>query len=47
MRARLAGNVLGTPDHPQLLIRVGHPVPGAGPLPPTPRRTLDAVLLRR
>lgn len=46
VRARLASHVLGTPDHPQLLIRVGHLGPGAGPLPPTPRRTVDAVLLR-
>ncbi len=44
-QARLASHVLGTPDHPQLLIRVGRPGPGAGALPPTPRRTLDAVLL--
>ena len=45
-RARLASFVLHTPDHPQLLLRVGHPAPGAAPLEPTVRRTLESVLLR-
>jgi nitroreductase len=44
-RARLASSVLRSPDHPQLVIRVGHPGPGADRLGPTPRRTLDAVLM--
>lgn len=39
LRMRLR-SVLGTADHPQLLMRWGHP---AQPLPPAPRRALDAV----
>lgn len=44
-RARVASDVLHSPDHPQLIVRVGRPAPGAGDLPPTPRRTLESVLL--
>lgn len=44
-RLRLRRDVLGTPDTPQLVIRVGWPATGAAPLPPTPRRPLAAVLL--
>ncbi|GAA3223593.1 hypothetical protein GCM10017691_10700 [Pseudonocardia petroleophila] len=44
-RARLASSVLHSPDHPQLVIRVGHPGPDPGRIGRTPRRTLDAVLL--
>jgi nitroreductase len=44
-RARLASFVLRSPDHPQLVIRVGHPGPGGSPIERTPRRTLEAVLL--
>jgi nitroreductase len=43
---RLASEVLRSPDHPQLAIRLGRPVPGAAELPLTPRRTLESVLLR-
>ncbi len=46
-RRRLASSVLRSPDHPQLVIRVGHPGPGPGAPGPTPRRTLGSVLLRR
>jgi nitroreductase len=44
-RKRLRG-VLGLPDQPQLVIRLGVPLPGAPPLAPTPRRPLASVLLR-
>jgi nitroreductase len=40
LRARLR-SLMGTADHPQLLMRWGHP---AHTLPPAPRRPLDAVL---
>ncbi|GAA4692654.1 NAD(P)H nitroreductase [Pseudonocardia yuanmonensis] len=36
---------LHLPEHPQLVIRLGFPTPGAPPLEPTPRRPLTAVLL--
>lgn len=42
-RLRLA---LGVADHPQLVLRVGTPPYGSAPLPATPRRPLDSVLLR-
>ncbi|MBW0089904.1 NAD(P)H nitroreductase [Pseudonocardia sp. KRD-184] len=45
-RARLAATVLHSPDHPQLVIRVGHPGPDPGRVERTPRRTLAEVLLR-
>lgn len=45
-RARLAASVLHSPDHPQLVIRVGHPGPDPGRIARTPRRTLEEVLLR-
>ncbi|GAA4677780.1 NAD(P)H nitroreductase [Pseudonocardia yuanmonensis] len=38
--------VLGTPDQPQIVIRLGLPLPEAPPLAPTPRRPLASVLLR-
>jgi nitroreductase len=44
-RLRLRRDVLGVPEHPQLVIRVGWPAGGAEPIPPTPRRPLSAVLL--
>ena len=37
---------LGVPDQPQIVIRLGIPLPGAPPLEPTPRRPLASVLLR-
>ncbi|MGE3288039.1 MAG: NAD(P)H nitroreductase [Pseudonocardia sp.] len=37
--------VLGAPEDPQIVLRVGRPAPGAEPLPPTPRRPLRSVLL--
>ncbi|MCE3553145.1 nitroreductase family protein [Pseudonocardia sp. RS11V-5] len=37
---------LGLPDEPQLVIRLGLPLPDAAPLAPTPRRPLASVLLR-
>jgi hypothetical protein len=40
LRARLR-SLLGTAEHPQLLMRWGHPTEA---LPPTPRRPLDAVI---
>ncbi|MCE3554128.1 NAD(P)H nitroreductase [Pseudonocardia sp. RS11V-5] len=36
---------LGLAEHPQLVIRLGFPAPGAPPLEPTPRRPLRSVLL--
>lgn len=45
-RSRLASSVLRSPDHPQLVIRVGHPQRGPSRLGATPRRTLESVLLR-
>ena len=44
-RQELQHQVLGIPEHPQLMIRVGWPATGAGALPPTPRRDLRCVLL--
>ncbi|NMH95297.1 NAD(P)H nitroreductase, partial [Pseudonocardia bannensis] len=44
-RRRLRLDILGTPDHPQLVIRVGWAPPNAAELPPTPRRRLEAVLI--
>ncbi|GAA4542201.1 Acg family FMN-binding oxidoreductase [Pseudonocardia xishanensis] len=38
---------LGMADHPQLVVRIGTPPLGSAPLPATPRRSLEAVLLRR
>jgi nitroreductase len=46
-RLRLRRDVLGVPEHPQLVIRVGWPPAGAEPLPATPRRPLAAVLMDR
>ena len=45
-RARLASSVLRSPDHPQLVIRVGYPGRDVDRLERTPRRALEAVLLR-
>ena len=45
-RERLRVEALGIPDHPQLVIRIGSPPRGSGPLPATPRRSLDSVLIR-
>ncbi|MCO1656337.1 Acg family FMN-binding oxidoreductase [Pseudonocardia humida] len=44
-RLRLRRDVLGIPEHPQLVIRVGWPAPGADPLPASPRRPFTAVRL--
>ncbi|MBW0116575.1 Acg family FMN-binding oxidoreductase [Pseudonocardia abyssalis] len=44
-RARLASSVLRSPDRPQLVIRIGHPGPGASRIERTPRRMLEAVLM--
>lgn len=41
-RASIAGQVLGAPLFPQLVLRVGWAQPGAPDLPPTPRRPDDA-----
>ena len=35
--------LMNWPDHPQMVLRVGHPQPGPTP-PPTGRRSLTAVL---
>ena len=35
--------LMNWPDHPQMVLRVGHPQPGPTP-PPTGRRPLTAVL---
>jgi len=39
--------VLHVPEHPQILLRIGHPANLADELPETPRRRLDAVLMPR
>ena len=44
-RLRVQRDVLGVPEHPQLVIRVGWPASGAPALPATPRRELRSVLL--
>jgi nitroreductase len=44
-RRALRWDVLRIPEHPQLVVRVGWPVAGAGELPLTPRRDLRSVLL--
>lgn len=43
-RDRLRWEVLGVPEHPQLILRVGERPPGFPPLLPTPRRPLRFVL---
>ncbi|MDN5918154.1 MAG: NAD(P)H nitroreductase [Pseudonocardia sp.] len=43
-RDRLARNALHIPDHPQMVVRIGHP-PDDTELPETPRRPLSAVLM--
>jgi len=45
-RHALRWDVLRVPEHPQLVIRVGWPAPGATELPSTPRRDLRSVLFR-
>jgi nitroreductase len=44
-RNELRKHILQVPEHPQLLLRVGWPVPGAAELPETARRGLHSVLL--
>lgn len=44
-RRALRTGVLGTDAHPQLLLRLGWQELARSPLPPTPRRDLDDVLL--
>jgi hypothetical protein len=44
-RHRLRTGVLGIPEHPQLVIRVGWPASGGAEVPVTPRRALHSVLL--
>jgi nitroreductase len=45
VRREIRRNILQVPEHPQLIVRVGWPVPGAGELPETSRRPLRSVLL--
>jgi hypothetical protein len=45
VRSRLASYVLRSPDHPQIVIRVGHAGPGSSRVEATARRTLESVLL--
>lgn len=44
-RAQVQRDVLGVPEHPQLVIRVGWPASGAPGLPATSRRELRSVLV--
>ena len=44
-RLQVQRDVLGVPEYPQLVIRVGWPASGAPALPATPRRELRAVLV--
>jgi hypothetical protein len=45
VRQRIQRDVLHQLTYPQLVVRVGWPAFGAGPLPATPRRALRSVLL--
>ncbi len=45
-RRWISEHIVGAGLYPQLVIRVGRPAPGSPPLPPTPRRPVDRVLLR-
>lgn len=45
-RQRIQRDVLGIPEYPQIVIRMGWPATGAAALPMTPRRPLPAVLLK-
>jgi hypothetical protein len=44
-RRRVRTRVLGIPEHPQLVTRVGRPARGGTEVPATPRRALHSVLL--
>jgi nitroreductase len=44
-RLQVQRDVLGVPEFPQLVLRIGWPAPGASALPATPRRELRSVLL--
>lgn len=44
-RHRVRTDVLGIPEYPQLVIRVGWPATGGAEVPVTPRRALHSVLL--
>lgn len=46
-RDAIRRSVLHVPEHPQILLRIGHPADLADDLPETPRRGLNAVLLPR
>jgi nitroreductase len=46
-RRKIQLDVLGTTQHPQLILRVGWPATGAAELPATNRRPLDRVLIGR
>jgi nitroreductase len=45
-RHALRWDVLRVPEHPQLVVRVGWPAPGAAELESTPRRELRSVLIQ-
>jgi nitroreductase len=44
-RRRMRTGVLGIPEHPQLVLRIGRPSTDAREIPPTPRRPLSSILL--
>lgn len=44
-RRKLREEVLGIAEHPQIVVRLGYPAPGAPPVPPTPRRSLGTMLI--
>jgi hypothetical protein len=46
VRRKIRRSILQVTEHPQLIVRVGWPVPGAAELPVTGRRDLRLVLLR-
>jgi nitroreductase len=46
VRREIRREILQVTEHPQLIVRVGWPAPGAAELPVTSRRELQSVLLR-
>ncbi|SBW21406.1 hypothetical protein FDG2_1998 [Candidatus Protofrankia californiensis] len=44
MTRELLRHSVGGLGHIQMIIRIGYPLPGAGPLKATPRRSVDDIL---
>jgi nitroreductase len=45
-RRWISEHIVGVDLYPQLVIRVGRSAPGSPPLPPTPRRSIERILVR-